>query len=70
MYTLLFLWYMMIALWFYNHSRNMGEVWTGTIVASLWWIVVIMWCFGWYFEWRADRDMEAIMRRYDGSRHN
>lgn len=62
---LLINWYILMAYWFYSHNRNMGSWWTGVIMASLWWIVAIMWCFGHYFVWREDRDMEIIMRRYN-----
>ena len=63
-YALLIALYSSIGGLYYHHNRNMGSCPTGIIMASLWLIVALLWCWGFYLVWREDVEMEQILREY------
>ena len=53
--------YLYIGYRYFIHNRKMGDDVTGTIVALLWFVVAIMWCFGYYFEWQDERNIKKLL---------
>ena len=43
-----------IGLIYYHHNRNMGSWHSGVIMASLWFIVALLWCWGFILVWMDD----------------
>lgn len=53
--------YFLIGCLYYYHNRMMGTAFTGVIMACLWFIVAIMWCWGYYLVWDEDRELKRII---------
>lgn len=55
--------YVYIGFMYLMHNRHMGGWYSGTFVASLWWIVAGLWCWGFYLVWKEEYDMKRILEK-------